>query len=318
MTVPFTQYRQQLEALLDCPVVLFFNDDRPATTKLFEEDDVDVLYACLQSIGRVQRLAIVLHAMGGRVGVSRKMHTLLRSYAEDITVFVPRKARSAGTLLCLGANRIVMTAVAELSPLDPHITAQGDSSSGQPLSISAEDIRAFRHMAEDWFDLRSEEGRAHVFQMLATHIFPTTLSAFYRADKHMRQIAEELLSCQLSDTAVDTRRMIVERLVGGYHAHDYNITCAEAVELGLCATRAPTQEEALLMALWKACRAYCDTIIADRNDHAVMWRPNGILASADFQAHYVAFAGCNSSDELQQEPVSRVFSPHWDIDAMPG
>lgn len=314
MTFSSIKYLQQLESLLDCRVILWFNDDRPATTKLFEEDDVDVLYACLRDIGRVQRLAIILHTMGGRVGVSRKLHTLLRNYAEDVTVFVPRKARSAGTLLCLGANRIVMTAVAELSPLDPNIPAQGDPSGGRPMSISAEDIRAFRHMAEDWFNLRSEESRAHVFQMLAERIFPTTLSSFYRADKHMRQIAEELLSYQLGDASLHTRRMIVERLVGGYHAHDYNITCAEAAALGLRVTAASTQEEALLTAIWRSCRAYCDTLMPDHDAADVVWRPNSVMATTDFLARYFTFAGHSGSGDPHHESATRIFSPRWDID----
>jgi hypothetical protein len=294
--------------------MLWFNDDRPVATKLFEEDDIDVLYTCLQQIGRAPRLAIVLHTMGGRVGVSRKIHTLFRNYAEEVTVLVPRKARSAGTLLCLGANRIVMTAVAELSPLDPNIVAQGDSSGGRPMSISAEDIRAFRHMAEDWFNLRSEESRVQVFRLLAERIFPTTLSSFYRADKQMRQIAEELLSCQLSDTSVDTRRMLVERLVGGYHAHDYNITCAEAAALGLRATLASHQEETLLTALWRGGRAYCDTLVPDRDDSNVVWRANSVIATTDFLARYFTFAGHSGSGDTHYEQASRIFSPRWDID----
>ena len=42
-------------------------------------------------------------------------------YCDDLTVIVPHKAHSSGTVISLGANRIVMTKQATLSPIDPSL-----------------------------------------------------------------------------------------------------------------------------------------------------------------------------------------------------
>jgi hypothetical protein len=120
--------------------------------------------------------------------------------------------------------------------------------------ISAEDIRAFRRMAEDWFGVEREEDRLQVLALVAQRVFPTSLSSFYRFDKMVRQVANELLAYQLPDAGEGARQQIVAQLVEGYFSHDYVISLAELLELGLRARGTSPPEEALLWDLNRACR----------------------------------------------------------------
>jgi hypothetical protein len=115
-------------------------------------------------------------------------------------------------------------------------------SKGQPPVMSAEDIRAFRGIAEEWFGVTRAEDRLQVLALLAQKVFPGTLGAFYRADRLIRQSAAELLRYQLPDYEGD----LVDRLVGGYYAHDHAITRAQARDLGLRVTYPGSDEEAML------------------------------------------------------------------------
>jgi hypothetical protein len=195
----------------------------------------------------------VLSTTGGSVTTARKIALLLREYAQHLTILVPYRARSAGTLLCLSANELVLGPMAELGPIDSHIGSAGSLPPDAPGMISAEDIRAFRQMAEDWFGVRREEDRLQVLALVAQRIFPTSLSSFYRFDKLVRQVANELLEYQLPEADASTRQRIVDKLVGGYLAHDYVLSRREAQELGLRVRQPSPQEEALL---WDLCRAY--------------------------------------------------------------
>lgn len=313
MTLPIVEYLQQLEALRKRRVILYVTEDR-SPAKLIDDPDIDIFYHCLRRFATPHQLDLVLHTMGGKVSVSHRIHQLLRSYAPHVDVLVPRKARSSGTLLCLGADNVVLTPIAELSPLDPHI-AGGDTASGMPSSISAEDIRALRQMAETWFGLQSEESRIEVFRVLGERIFPTTLSSFFRADQQMRQIADKMLQCQLPDQT-QLRQQIVERLISGYYAHDTKISLSEAQDIGLRVVAASAAEEEFLVGLWQACHDYFNTLMVDEEAGGFV-RINGLIASTNFVArHVLTLTQMASGDGTIGErvsPMASLMGGHWEI-----
>ena len=47
---------------------------------------------------------------------------MLRMFCDELEIIVPARARSAGTLMCLGADAVVMTKQATLGPIDPSLT----------------------------------------------------------------------------------------------------------------------------------------------------------------------------------------------------
>lgn len=68
---------------------------------------------------------LMLHTPGGDVDAAEKLVTLVRSVAGEqgqLRVIVPDYAKSAGTLMALGANTIVMSDSSELGPIDPQIS----------------------------------------------------------------------------------------------------------------------------------------------------------------------------------------------------
>jgi membrane-bound ClpP family serine protease len=213
---------------------------------VIDQDAPRICYEHLRRVGRVPRLDLVLATGGGSATAARRLALLLHDYTDRLTVLVPHRARSAGTLLCLGAHELVLGPLAELGPLDPQVSSAGAPRPGEPGVISAEDLRAFRRIAEDWFGADREEDRMQLVSLLAQRVFPGSLGAFYRADQLVRQLAGEMLAYQLPEAAEEDRARIVARLVDDYHAHDYAITRAQARELGLRVTHPDAAEEALL------------------------------------------------------------------------
>ncbi|MCL6580724.1 MAG: ATP-dependent Clp protease proteolytic subunit [Firmicutes bacterium] len=64
-------------------------------------------------------VVLVLDSPGGDIHAAYLLARLYRTHASKLTVVVPRFAKSAATLICLAADEIVMTRIAELGPLDP-------------------------------------------------------------------------------------------------------------------------------------------------------------------------------------------------------
>ncbi|HEY0756950.1 MAG TPA: hypothetical protein VGD98_23565 [Ktedonobacteraceae bacterium] len=237
---------RELQALRGRPALIY---DASIT-----DDAVPILYECLHQLGPGEQLDLVLTTAGGVVTIARRLALLLREFTSHLTIIVPYHARSAGTLLCLSANELVLSPLSALSPIDSHISSAGPPLPGTPGMISAEDIRQFRHMAEDWFGVSREKDRLQVLALMAQNVFPPTLSTFYRSEKLMRQAAYELLLYQLPSADASVRQRIVDQLVSGYDAHDHVITRAEARALGLQVHYASQAEEAVLWDLYKTCR----------------------------------------------------------------
>ena len=66
-------------------------------------------------------IAVILDTPGGIVEVVERMVATLRSNYDDMTVIVPDRAMSAGTIFALSADRIMMDYFSCLGPIDPQI-----------------------------------------------------------------------------------------------------------------------------------------------------------------------------------------------------
>lgn len=287
-----------LEALRGNPVLVFAG--------MITDDTVRVVYEWLRKRGRVERLDLVLSTSGGVVTRARQLALLLRDYTDYLTILVPYRAWSSGTLLCLSADELILGPLAELGPIDAHIGAAGPLPPDAPGLISAQDVRAFREMAEDWFNVKRPDDRLQVLALVAQRIFPTSLSAFYRFDQLTRQIGYELLAYQLPHMDETARRQIVDRLADGYLAHDYIISRADALGLGLNVTFAAPQEETLLWAIYGGCRAQ----IAEHPGQSEQ-SSAGLIAGTDFWARQV-FRPVPGADPRQPGSVD----VQWEIDGL--
>ena len=290
MISPLKEQLAEIERIRESRVILYHIQGQKHMPKPMDDEDVLPLYHALRQLGGISRLDLALYASGGSIVVAHKLAHLLHAYAPEVNVLVPYKARSSATLLCLAANEIVMGPLAELSPLDPHLGSAIEGTAGSPLMISAEELRAFRGMAQDWFGVTGEEDAIPMLTLVAQRIFPTSLSAFYRADHQMRHIASDLLKYQLGDTDEHQRQRIIDYLVAGYQGHDYCISSSEAARLGLRARPTSPEEDDVLWKLWQTCS---EALRSQNNvQDATQSGPQGalttgIIASTDLQFHYV-------------------------------
>ncbi|MER6414519.1 SDH family Clp fold serine proteinase [Streptomyces humidus] len=67
------------------------------------------------------RINLLLDSPGGSLDCAYAMALYLAAYTDHLKVFVPRKAKSASTLLALGGCELHMSAFGELGPLDTQV-----------------------------------------------------------------------------------------------------------------------------------------------------------------------------------------------------
>lgn len=257
----------QIEHLRGSKALLFATNDQANPPRQMIEKDVLPFYTCLHEIGEVEQIDLILHTGGGEVQTARKVIDLLHQRANKVNVLVPYKARSAGTLICLGADQVVMGVMAELSPIDPQISMRGNFSGNGPKSMSAEDIRCFRVMARDWFGV--EETGVELLALLGDKIFPTTLTDFYRATEHVRSVAQTLFARQRSDLDEEQRAQYIHHLMHGFHSHDAYLNWQDAQLAGIAVQLATEAEEALLWQVYEAIHAtFVETAVPPPTDNA--------------------------------------------------
>ncbi len=93
-------------------------------------------------------LDILLHTPGGDVNAAERIVEYLRhKFTGEIRVFVPVAAMSAGTMIALAGNRIVMAAHSQLGPIDPQVVQPLGSQFR--LAPAGAPIRQFAKARED-------------------------------------------------------------------------------------------------------------------------------------------------------------------------
>ncbi len=84
-------------------------------------------------------LHLMLHTLGGDGEVAVRLVRSAQERCRRLTVIVPDRAKSAGTLLAMGANNILMGPTSDLGPVDPQLILSRD---GSPHWVAAKDLIA--------------------------------------------------------------------------------------------------------------------------------------------------------------------------------
>lgn len=193
--------------------------------------DMDLLpqlYNHLNILGFTNTLNVLLYTRGGDVNATRRIALLLNDYCHNLNIIAPHYCQSSGTLLALSANAVYFSPLSIFSAIDPHLHGgQGD----QNAALSSADIKLFSDMSKDWFNTEVAD-KSNMLSMLCEHIFPPTLTTFYRTVLEVKEIAQELLKLA-GQHCKTTQSKIIDTLMFSYHSHDYAITGTQLAKLDL-------------------------------------------------------------------------------------
>ena len=127
--------RQELirryEELAECRLVVMISPIVTESVTLFEE----LIYDADPS----EDLHLLLDSPGGDGEVAIRIVRAAQSRCKQLTVIVPDQAKSAATLLSLGANHIVMGPASDLGPIDPQFFIQGEWVAAKDIISAVED-----------------------------------------------------------------------------------------------------------------------------------------------------------------------------------
>lgn len=247
---------QKIGRKRDSVVLSYITGDRENVSTRIAPDVVQVIYRHLEMIGRIPRVDLFLYTRGGDVLTPWRLVNLIREYTEHFSVLVPFRAYSAGTLLCLGAEEIVMGKMGELGPIDPSVVnafnPQDPSNPSARLPVSIEDVYSYMTLIAEKTGIHNEESMVRAFLLLAEEIHPLALGNVHRNWMLIRSLANKMLNLRgerLTDTKVQN---IIDHLTEKLYAHHHMITRREAIEeIGLPVIIADDELNYLLWTLYE-------------------------------------------------------------------
>lgn len=249
---------KELETKLDAKILTLVTGDRQGMETKIAPDILSLVSEHLAFIGPSKELALFLYTQGGDTIVGWGLVNLLRQYCERFSVLVPFRALSCGTLIALGADRIVMGKHGLLSPIDPSVSSPfnpqiqgGQTQPGQLslLPVSVEDMIGFLDLARKEVGLKSEESMTSVLNILSNKVHPLALGAVYRAREQTGDLAKRLMLKHSDDEAKIDR--IKTRLTQELPTHNYLIGRSESNDMELDITEPPKEVEQILWELYK-------------------------------------------------------------------
>jgi len=86
------------------------------------QQDADSIYEAVTSFPEKGKpILLVVHSPGGSIAGAYLIGKMLQEHTGKLVIVVPRRAKSAATLLCCAAREIHMGSLSELGPIDPQI-----------------------------------------------------------------------------------------------------------------------------------------------------------------------------------------------------
>jgi hypothetical protein len=213
-----------------------------------------------------EELDLVIDSGGGDIKGAYLLIRELRRKFTRLAAFVPFWAKSAATLICLGADELVLGELGELGPLDVQVEERQKGDFPRFRS-SLERFKALeqlqKHSLETFNIVVSTvleasgmrpldvctiaaEFTARVCSPMYSQIDPDALGQNARDLEVGLQYATRVLNRYRSELPKDTRDEIARALVREYPSHNFPVDLEELEEIGLPARSATDKEAPIL------------------------------------------------------------------------
>lgn len=298
-----------LEEKRKAKILSCFWGDRPGLVTQMADDTLGFISEILHEMGHQEEIDIFLYTRGGMTTTPLRIAHLTREFCSRLGVIIPFRAHSGGTLLSLGAEKIVMTELAELTPVDPRTA--NDFNPMNPLNpairipISVEDVKAYLKLAEEVAQLTSETSRLDVFKSLSSQVNPVALGNVYRVYRESQLLAEGLLRLHMTTDEEKQRIPAILKALTETYTHGFPFPRKEAKKIGLKVEEPDEEEAKLIKELYKIYEQ--DLLLTDP------FNPEALLGEQEEQtfSHETAYLESSSKTYafMQDGVVSRSPAP---------
>lgn len=210
-----------IENKLGGTVVTYIENSEHPFASIINQDAV-YFADLLQSI-QTKKGFLILNSNGGSGNAAEKLLSMCRKkFTESFTIIVPNFAKSAATMMCLGADKIMMGYLAELGPIDPQINA------GSGQSVPARSFIDGLEMIRE--NVTKHGDPANMYLSMLSQVRPEIIAICQAAIEDARSFAENWLSQYMLKKDPTHAKNVSEWLSDGktYKSHGKVIDHVEA------------------------------------------------------------------------------------------
>lgn len=239
---------------------------------MLDPEDAQQFYEVLSTLPNdIINLDLFILSPGGysdpAFKISRMCQEFVLKSGGKFSVLIPYYAKSAATILALGANEIVMGPPSELGPIDPQGIIKDKTGIRNVSLLALSDALEFINK-----QVKEDPSRAAIYWPLIEQVDLISLGDYEREIQSARQYAIQLLRERMFSNKEEEAEKTAELLVNYYKSHGYVIDRNEARKnLNLNVVDA-TEEE--WEAMWKLHKIYDDMV---REEYFVQEVPIKIL-----------------------------------------
>lgn len=173
------------------------------------DDDINSFMACIHGLDRTKGLDLILHTPGGAIAATEALTNYLsKMFGRDIRAIVPQIAMSAGTMIALSCQSIVLGKQSSLGPIDPQIR-------GIPADVILTEFR------RAYLEIKADPIKTHVWAPILGRYTPSFLTQCeYAVDWAKRFVRSALVANMLSGK--ETPDILAEQIVSALSSAEQN------------------------------------------------------------------------------------------------
>ena len=253
---------KQIEELRKSKVVVYYS------IGYLEPKDFEIVFDFVSTLGKQNNIDLYIVSPGGFVHPAYKIARLFQDYSkEKFSVLIPYYAKSAATILSLGADEIVMGPASELGPIDPQLFTPNSP------PISALTLKE----ALDYITkaIKKDQKVATLYIPLLDKLDLITLGHFEREIESAKQYGKALLTSRNTNKLEEKNaEKVASKFVQEYKTHGFVIDGQTASSLLNEAVTLLNLDEQIWKCMWQLHNTY-DQYIKDKKIIKIIETLNG-------------------------------------------
>jgi len=196
-----------------------------------DREDVISFVDLLHTVSTGEPIDLLLQTGGGNIDAAEKLVTMMRKKTGSarLRIIVPDYAKSAGTLMVLGADSVVMSDTSELGPIDPQVE-RSDRNGNLIWHSVTNYLDAYRKHS----NALKKDATDVTAQMMLNKLDPETVVLFENVMDRAREVGEDHLKLGMMN-AIGNWSQAVSALLDGkqFKTHGQPITWEDALDKSL-------------------------------------------------------------------------------------
>lgn len=197
------QYKDY-EEKLQSHIVFAYNHLDMGDESFLGYDFVNIMDAVFSELHQYDRVTLALNSKGGNLAAGAKLIQLLRSHYKSYDVIVCSRCSSATTFVAMGADRLLCTENAMITPTEPQMEWNGKKISTAVIRNILEQEKNVGHLMQgiDWEILGNYFAVRSYFKDLCLNYLEKT-----RAEKVIQYMLDQVNSHQYPMTVDELRKL---------------------------------------------------------------------------------------------------------------